>query len=186
MPRKSRTGRRRAELWPQADPAACARCAWGGFACPACPAAGKWANTRPDEATPLQKCTVDTGAIPCRQPKFFAGYLCRRGRFFLAGYLHWPGWCLAQTLERPAAGVHFSKRSFMCILCTAAHKRAAVVRTKAFPARRLLKGRGRRRRQPALPGAGSGGFLRRSYSTRTGAGFMTGPCLYSAAWQCRL
>ena len=52
--------------------------------------------------------------------------------------------------------------------------------------RRLLKKRGRRRRQPALPGAGSGGFLRRSYSTRTGAGFMTGPCLYSAAWQCRL
>lgn len=50
--------------------------------------------------------------------------------------------------------------------------------------------RGRRAAKTARAGArlsyGCRPPRRRSYSIQTGAGFKTGPCLYRAAWQCRL
>lgn len=110
------------------------------------------------------------GAIPCGQPKPFAGHLYRRGRGFFCPVIPTGR---AGVLRRPSKGLLPGYISANEVLCASSVRplvsgRPLFERKPSQPGgpavRRLLEGRGRRRRQPASPGTGGEGFLQHSYS----------------------
>lgn len=97
----------------------------------------------------------------------------------------------ADPLKACCRGTFQQAKYFMCILCTAARKRAAVVRTKAFPARRPGRSAAiERARTPPAAARFARRWKRRLFAAflfdENRGRFYDRPCLYSAAWQCRL